>query len=299
MSHHRRRGWARFGAAAVAGVAGVSLTYVASCYDFTFTPAGPSRDGSIDTSSPAPDADDGREKPLACPTGAGTRGPAMVGVRAPRDAGVFCIDSTEVTRAQYAEFLAAKVDPGKQIGVCEWNTTFEPDSKKVAPQPGNHPVVAVDWCDAYAYCAWAGKTLCGDLDGGPHTAFTEPASVVSDRWRIACTRGEDGFHIYPYGNTYDASVCNAYERKLDATVPVGSDPGCVGGFPGIFDMSANVGEWENTCEISGDGSTPTSDRCALRGGSFHHDEDEVRCNDLLIGSRTLTFPDVGFRCCNK
>jgi len=77
----------------------------------------------------------------ACPSG---RGPAMARV------GDFCIDTTEVTNAQYVPFLDAVVaDPKaaqQPAGLCNWNTDFHVWSNY--PQPGtgdpSDPVRGVD-----------------------------------------------------------------------------------------------------------------------------------------------------------
>jgi len=294
--HWRTRRW--LGAAAVAGVAGVSLTYMASCYDFNYAPAG-DEDGSLpDVAADQHVSDAGADVFDPCPS---AHGPLQVLVQAPRDLGTFCIDSTEVTRGQYAEFVAEypKATGFNQIAACTWNKDFNPDPAEYIEHPDSHPVTAIDWCDAYAFCQWAGKSLCGDVDGGAHTVYTEPAAEVTDRWRIACSHGEDGLHNYPYGNQYSPSACNTLDVGADSSAPVGTAPGCVGGFPGIFDMSGNVGEWENTCFRAPDGGPRSEDTCALRGGSYEHSDTLVRCTDGYANPRSQTFGDVGFRCCSS
>src|SRR6185437_5545544 len=140
-----------------------------------------------------------------------------------------------------------------------WKTTFEPGkepsqtlgvdgrcAKKQAtffdpPTKGSDPVVCVDWCDAQAYCAWAGKRLCGAIGGGPATTYGDPNE---SQWYNACSNG--GTTSFPYGNDYVAGDCNG-----GATVAaVGTTPGCQGltsPYFGIFDMSGNVKEWEDHC----------------------------------------------------
>jgi sulfatase modifying factor 1 len=39
----------------------------------------------------------------------------------------YCIDGTEVTRAQYQEWLNTSPSTAGQISDCAWNTTFIPD----------------------------------------------------------------------------------------------------------------------------------------------------------------------------
>ncbi len=291
------RNWKRLVAAASVGIGALSMTYIVSCYDFTYSPgAGPLQDGTI-PDAPAEDVGDAGP-PNPCP---GCKGPALVRVPAPSGGADFYIDATEVTRAQYAEFLAANTDPRafRQIPECTWNDSFQPDQSAFVDQPSSHPVTAIDWCDAYAYCQWAGKVLCGDLDGGTHANFTDPSTKDTDRWLIACTHSDDGLHNYPYGNQYSAAACNGKDKGIDGSVPVGTSPGCEGGFPGIFDMSGNVGEWENTCQAAPDGGPHNLDTCALRGGSFVHTPDEMRCTDGYMNPREQVFFDVGFRCCAK
>src|SRR5690349_9230704 len=60
-------------------------------------------------------------QPITCPTN--TKGGPMVLV----GNGAVCIDATEVTRDQYAAFLAATnngVDVGGQPPQCAWNTSY-------------------------------------------------------------------------------------------------------------------------------------------------------------------------------
>src|SRR5205823_10616889 len=51
----------------------------------------------------------------------------------------YCVDSTEVTRAQYLKFLNAMVDPSKQDSTCAWNSTFVPVTWE--PDAGDLPAV--------------------------------------------------------------------------------------------------------------------------------------------------------------
>ena len=220
------------------------------------------------------DASDG-----ACP---GTQGPTPVRV------GSFCIDSTEVTNAQYSTFLAQ--DSGAMPPECSFKTTHVPDVWPAAR--GDTPVTYVDWCDAYAFCSWAGKRLCGKVGGGPSTFLAD----TTDQWYSACTHAGDGAHAYAYGNSFVAGNCNTPESS-DAgdIVPAASLPLCVGGYPGVYDMIGNVYEWEDSCV----GTAGASDLCVTRSGSWY---DPTGPNDTCANSgssaRNFTQPDFGFRCCS-
>ncbi len=135
-------------------------------------------------------------------------GPPMISDTSPE--GKFRIDATEVTNAQYQAFLAAGVDPASQPAECSWNSELAPNTTTPSSEcttalfdPVNradYPVVCVDWCDAQAYCKWAGKRLC-QHPGGPTLG-----GDVSFEWIYACTANQT--LTFPYGNTYDPSACN-------------------------------------------------------------------------------------------
>jgi formylglycine-generating enzyme required for sulfatase activity len=217
--------------------------------------------------------------PSAC---AGTAGPTMVRV------GTYCIDATEVTAAQYAVFVAAGVRIDAQPPECAFNTSYAPRTE-IAPD--NLPVRFVDWCDARAYCAWAGKRLCGAIGGGP-SLYANP-DLPHEEWFMACSANNT--RAYPYGPTYVADACNAALGGGDAPVFVGSKTSCEGGVPGIFDMSGNVREWTNSCSSEVDGGR---EECIARGGASDDGADVLACGNRQTDPRSYTSVHLGFRCCS-
>ena len=202
----------------------------------------------------------------------------------------FSIDSTEVTRAQYAAWLATKPSGG-QPAECSWNTSFTPGCDWPPGDKGDHPVVCVDWCDAYAYCQGVGKRLCGAIGGGPEVDGAASDASKSE-WFNACSSA--GAHPYPYGDTYDETLCVGAHHGLDGPDAVRHD-GCqssVPGFEGVFDLSGNVSEWVNSCGDSADGT-----KCGERGGDFALESAGLDCRSVLYDSPTFSAQMIGFRCC--
>jgi Sulfatase-modifying factor enzyme 1 len=226
----------------------------------------------------------------ACP---GTGGPAMVSV------GDACVDSTEVTRAQYAAWLATSPATSGQSAECAWNADFAPDATCVAKPEvcangcDAHPQACVDWCDATAYCASVGKRLCSEYPSWitPSTAWAEPDQTELVR---ACDQGTGESH--PYGSAYDATACNGAGQAKNTTLATASLSACKRTFPGgdIFDLEGNVAEWEDAC----DGATGATDKCRTRGGSYADSASALGClaTDASL-QRDATSPEVGFRCC--
>jgi formylglycine-generating enzyme required for sulfatase activity len=211
------------------------------------------------------------------------------GVQVTTSGAAFCIDATEVTNGEYASFLGAGASPSGSLPDGCGNHDFQPSQGWPAPAGAtNEPVTWVDWCDALAYCAWAGESLCGQPGGGGLDPTSDPAT---GEWYFACS-GQAG-NTYPYGASYMSGVCN---DDAGGPVVVGSRARCVGGYAGLFDMSGNVAEWENAC--SGDGSG--SDTCSVRGGSFASSSvaQQLACGARQLVPRTSTAANIGFRCCS-
>ena len=215
--------------------------------------------------------------------------------------GSYCVDSTEVTNAHYAAFLAAKGgNSGGQLPECAWNSSFLPAGTWPLTGKSNHPVGRVDWCDAHAYCAWAGKHLCGKIGGGV-LMYGDYADATKSEWMNACSGG--GLTNYPYGNPYNGKACvgedydgvPGYQAGQDVPQPVASAAGCQGAFPGVFDLSGNVWEWEAAC----DGTTGQTDKCRRRGGAFYISSGALRCDTEVVAGyfRNFESDSIGFRCC--
>ena len=199
----------------------------------------------------------------------------------------------------------------EQPPTCVWNTTFAPaefDGGKAGPAD---PIVGVDWCDALAYCAWAGKYLCGRVDGskksGPVTADML-ADFRAHQWMLACSA--EGRLNYAYGGLYDPAKCNLAEYDSGAgkavATAVGSIPTCMGGYKGVFDMMGNVWEWYDGCRAdagldppdAGDGGAQAH-ACWVKGGSFlERNGGAYNCRVDGTFRRDQKQVNIGFRCCS-
>jgi len=212
------------------------------------------------------------------------RGPALVAV------GNFFIDATEVTVGQYSEFLAAKNgDISRQRAECSWNASYW--EGPAVMEPPQQPIANVDWCDAAAFCSWAGKRLCGRVGGGSLTT-AELSDETQNQWYLAC--GGPNGNLEPN----DMMECNLSDGFRNVAA-VASYPGCEGYFPGIFDMLGNVWEWVDDCETK---SGP-EDICAPMGGSTIDGTDaycyyygDVTGTDPWRRSNKILY--AGFRCCS-
>ena len=206
-----------------------------------------------------------------------------------------CIDVTEVTQKQYAAFLASPTPPAQPLE-CAFNTTFVPGQQASGfvcsaglydpvgrPEA---PVRCVDWCDARTFCVWAGKRLCGKIGGGT-LASTEFADAKKSEWMAACS--SDGTRAYPYGPNYTPGACHDSTGGLIDPSNVASAPSCIGGFPGLFDMSGNAAEWEDACDATA---------CHLRGGDTRATTaSALACNTSSTAPRAEMGGASGFRCC--
>lgn len=238
-----------------------------------------------------------------CPTN--LPGPTLIEVSAPNGT-KYCIDATEVTQSQYAEFVANVGDSlvgraGECDGNMSWVPIYDEEEGSVCnqyeftpEQTPDQPMGCVDWCDAFAYCHWAGKRLCGQIGGGD-LGFTAPNDTSSalnnpniDQWYNACSQG--GTTVYATGNSPPSSTgaCTAGQYPLDNESVENSQ--CKGAslpWSLIIDLSGNLVEWTAAC---------SGGACAIRGTTTSNTTNPCT---KYGGSSVLTAGEgFGFRCCH-
>jgi formylglycine-generating enzyme required for sulfatase activity len=223
------------------------------------------------------------------------------------------IDAYEVTVAEYLAWLDGGAQPVLGGERCGWNDSLVPNVPSAggdasdcatngfdwaaAQAERDLPVRCVDWCDAAEFCAQHDKHLCGRTSGGTvetrydGTEFFLPEPLTSS-WYRACSRG--GAQAYPYDDAYDALACNGASGAPEAS---GVRAACEGGYPGLFDMSGNVEEWEDAC----DAPNGADAACMRRGGAYYaaqvYDPTWLECQRLLPTARGVMASSTGFRCC--
>lgn len=215
--------------------------------------------------------------------------------------GSYCIDQYEATKQEYDIFMqaSAPVPPGLPAE-CAGNI-YQPSNGWPYTE-GRTPINYVDWCDAYVYCAYRGKHLCGRIGGGASSP-AELANAEHNEWYNACSG--QGVNEYPYGHVYEPKCkvdAPTGEFALQSVGPAPIPPvsTCAGGATGLYHMSGNAAEWENSCDAEGN--------CLVRGGSRASvpDAEDIenrslkaaRCDARLSAPRRDdTDPNISFRCC--
>ena len=225
----------------------------------------------------------------------------------------FWIDKTEVKVSDYEKFREASPDPlewsANDSLVCGWkgpasdpshdSGCIEATASEISPFQESKPIRCVDWCDALAFCNWAGKRLCASEVGFSGVTSSESSML----WTSGCT---DGNSAYPYGGKnvdpgacnigLDRATCNTlFKGPCGPTYVPSTLPLHCKSPSGAYDMVGNVAEWVSNC-----GRTALSEMdqlCTVRGGSYQ-DTAMVTCTTLgKQRPRGTHAPDVGFRCC--
>jgi iron(II)-dependent oxidoreductase len=227
----------------------------------------------------------------------------------------FRLDRTEVTNAQFAEFLnALPVKPagtalGGKVGAAnipreyhamllEFSSRPSPytmidldDTEaligvrdgRFVPNPGaeNHPVTETTWAGALAYCRWRGARL--------------PTEV---EWEAAA-RGLQG-RTFPWGEAAPSTELAVINRQSGDIIAVGSRP--KGATPeGLLDMAGSLLEWTSSLlrpypyrADDGRENLSASGERAVRGGNYVFDDAPER---LTGWNRTVSWrnPATGHR----
>jgi formylglycine-generating enzyme required for sulfatase activity len=187
----------------------------------------------------------------------------------------FCMDTTEVTVAQYASCVgsgrcSAAPTTAFWVDISDENRDrWSPACNGDRPDRQQHPVNCVDWAQADTYCRAQGRRL-----------------PSAEEWEWAARAGSRGWR-HPWGLAPAASqVCWSGLTERDGTCPVGSFP--EGDAPtGIHDLAGNV--WELT-------STITSGYVAMGAGYNVDDASLVDVAVRIPGEPAFRGPNTGFRC---
>lgn len=227
----------------------------------------------------------------------------------------FRIDRTEVTNAQFAEFLNAlpvrplgtvlggklaldNIAPADRQLFLEFSSRPSPytiidlddeDARigvrdgRFVPNPGHddHPVTETTWAGAFAYCRWRGARL--------------PTEV---EWEAAA-RGPRA-RPFPWGSEMPTPELAVIGLPSGTTVAVGSRPR--GATPeGLLDMAGSLLEWTSTLDRpypyradDGREDPATAGERIVRGGNYIFDDTPDK---LVSWNRTVAFrnPATGHR----
>jgi formylglycine-generating enzyme required for sulfatase activity len=206
--------------------------------------------------------------------------------------GPFLLDEVEVTVAAYAGCVkAGRCSPAAATAALEGLTeadraAWSESCNRDRADRADHPVNCVDWGQATAYCAWAGKRL-----------------PREDEWEWAARNGA-GATPYPWGREdpggrpcWSGGGSDAGGRRA-GTCPAGGHPGADSS-SGVKDLAGGVWEWTASRALVATDSRGRGGHSArvVRGGGWN-DTDPARLSATfrLLDLPGWRSPDLGFRC---
>jgi formylglycine-generating enzyme required for sulfatase activity len=230
--------------------------------------------------------------------------------------GCFWMDAYEVTVKDYQEWLAALGGgtPAWDQTQCGWKTPeagapispFDPSTStpdecavpmnELDPFDPQKPIRCVDWCEADAFCRWAGKRLCFITND---FTFNLTPTGQRDEWGLACSAG--GTQAYAF-NPSTPTACNIAQSSIcvnDNAAGCGpyeemnlglADCRPADGYP--MNLAGNVAEWVDLCN-----TTSTPPNCRTAGGAYNSSLSEVACTTQLWEPLNHRDETLGLRCC--
>lgn len=199
------------------------------------------------------------------------------------DVGDLYVGKTEVTNAEYAEFVKATNYPAP--------TTWD-DNSKIPQGQENFPVTNVSLADANAYAEWFTKQN--------QDAYNICRLPTEPEWEYVARNGSQATD-FPWGNEWKPEFANLKDAKL---AEVGKYPEATQA--GIKDMLGNVSEWTSmkyALYKGNDMETPAAEkegRMVTRGSSWITQSTLLKKPELIITFRYRTSAEekaayLGFR----
>ncbi|MGH9755075.1 MAG: SUMF1/EgtB/PvdO family nonheme iron enzyme [Blastocatellia bacterium] len=200
----------------------------------------------------------------------------------------FYLDKTEVSNAQYAEFVKAT---GRSA----------PSGWEGSEPPANADLIPVTWVsylDAREYCAWRSQRR---NDGVNYRLPTE------EEWEYAA-RGKDSgkpnarMNLYPWGDQWIEGNANTIESRLGNSRNIDAYPNGKSPF-GILNLSGNVVEWTSDYNHypGNDQQTPRAPGYKgtyqiVRGGGFAYPKEFAMTTTRVWAKPESKGERLGFRC---
>jgi formylglycine-generating enzyme required for sulfatase activity len=213
----------------------------------------------------------------------------------------FYMSKYEITNAQYAAFLNARVIVGEYDGGSarvgkyggnvlihehEWGVYWDTENSRWKHHAlfGDHPVVSVTWYGADEFARWAGGSLPTEAqwEYACRAGTTTPFGVGGGDSLYADRANFNG--VYPYalpGGHMEYYLGNEHPKTyLGQTAVVGSYPPNAWG---LYDMHGNAAEWcsDRFDSYSSSSATDpvgpaTGNRRVMRGGGYSGNASECR-----------------------
>lgn len=189
----------------------------------------------------------------------------------------FVIGETEVTNAQFREFL--QENPASSV------------QKKTIPEgKDDEPVTDVTWNDVDQFCKWLSQKL-----------NAEVRLPTEAEWELAA-RGSKGFK-YPWGNEWRDDAAE-FKEKNGKVRPVKSFSSNKSPF-GAYDMAGNVWEWTRDERRDETGRIVKYDGpkqefkdepfYVLKGGAAFEEKKNISAQARTFLPKSTRLPYVGFR----